>query len=107
MRDHAGCMHSPAAAKFIRKFYSEWKKHISGFFQTLFTFSGIKFVAILKESIPYFIAEDNRPCVENTEPTALLHNAVGSNLQFLNTNECKVILTQDVNNIGLPSKAKP
>ena len=47
--------------------------------------------------------EDNRPCIENTEPTAVLQNAVGSNLQFLNTGESIVVLTQDVNNIGLPS----
>ena len=47
--------------------------------------------------------EDNRPCIENTEPTTVLQNAVGSNLQFLNTGESIVVLTQDVNNIGLPN----
>ena len=50
--------------------------------------------------------QEERPCIEDDQPEAILHTndvTVGSNLQFLNTGESIVVLTQDVNNIGLPS----
>ena len=50
--------------------------------------------------------QEERPCIENRQPTTVSQTTditVGSNLQFLNTGESIVVLTQDVNNIGFPS----